>query len=320
MNEIHLLSLTLEPFTEFLKKHFPIVEIPLAEQHHADYILSDTFTPHIDYFKGVRILYTGENHPVNLNRFDYCLTHDFRETERCHRYPYWHYHCLRREAFRQKLLTPRAITTEELVAQNRDFCAFVCKNPKGKERNALVRELMKVRKVSCGGPFMNNIGYILPRPYEVKQEFQSKHFFSMAYENESEEGYQTEKIVDAFLSQSIPIYWGNPRVSEEFNPAAFVNAHQFRNRKALVSHILELAESPADMAAMLSQPILQDPDVFTKSDQALIDFFARIFERGPGALQRTRMQRFLGVASRYYGHGLFRTIRYSIRRMKGEYK
>ena len=318
MNEIRLLSLG--SLTPFLKQHFPIVEIPASQQEHADFILSDTFTPHIDYFKGVRILYTGENHPVDLNRFDYCLTHELRESDRCHRFPYWQRHCLEKPDYRERLLTPKPITAEELIAQQRDFCAFVCRNPKGRERNALVRNLMKYRKVSCGGPFMNNIGYILPRPYEVKQEFQNKHYFSIAYENESAAGYQTEKIVDAFLSHSIPIYWGNPHVAEEFNPAAFVNANAFRSRKALVSHILELAESPADMANMLSQPILQDPDVFRKSDQSLIDFFARIFERGPGKFQRTPMQRFLGAASRYYGHGLFRTIRYTIRRMKGEYR
>jgi hypothetical protein len=60
-------------------------------------------------------------------------------------------------------------------------------------------------------------------------------------------------------------------------------------------------------------------EILEKSDQALVDFFARIFERG-ARIQRTPMQRFLGVASRYYGHGLFRTIRYTIRKMKGEYK
>ena len=317
-NEIHITDYS--TLRGFLREHFPVVDIPLEEHEKADYILGDTFTPIIEHFKGVRILQTGENHPVDLNRFDYCLTHDLRETDRCHRFPYWQVHCTQHKEYRERLINPNPITAEELVAQKRDFCAFVCRNPKGKERNALVNALMKHRKVSCGGPFMNNIGYILPRPYEVKQEFQNKHYFSMAYENESAVGYQTEKIVDAFLSHSIPIYWGNPRVAEEFNPASFVNANDFRSRKALVSHILELAESPADMATMLSQPILQDTEVFRKSDQALIDFFARIFERGPGAIQRTKMQQVLGVASRYYGHGLFRTIRYNIRRMKGEYK
>ena len=304
---------------KFVKDNFPTVNIPLEECEKADFILGDTFYPEIERFNGVRILQTGENHPVDLNRFDYCLTHEFQENDRCHRYPYWLYHCLGSPSFREQLLEPRQITEDELIAEQRDFCAFVCRNPKGKERNKLVRELMKHRKVNCGGPFMNNIGYILPRPYEVKQEFQHKHYFSIAYENESSPGYQTEKIVDAFLSRSIPIYWGNPHVAEEFNPKAFVNAHDFKSTKALVQYVLELAESPKDMAEMLSQPVLQDPDIFEKSDAALKAFLNHIFERGPGAIQRTPLQQFLGVASRFYGHGLFRTIRYTLRKLKGKY-
>lgn len=317
MNEIRITDYSqLQPF---LKKHFPVVDIPLNECEKADYILGDTFSPEIEHFKGVRILHTGENHHVDLNRFDYCLTHDYVENDRCHRFPYWLLHCLGNEAYRAELLADRRITAEELKAEQRGFCAFVCRNPKGKKRNSLVRNLSKHKMVSCGGPFMNNIGYVLPRPYEVKQEFQHKHLFSMAYENEAAPGYQTEKIVDAFLSRSIPIYWGNERVAEEFNPKAFVNANAFRSEKALINYILELSEDYEAMAEMLSQPVLQNPNIFKESDKALIDFFTRIFERGPGAIQRTPMQKVLGVLSRFYGHGLFRTYRYTMRRLKGKY-
>lgn len=313
-NEIHITDYSL--LGPFLRQHFPIVNIPLNESEKADYILGDTFTPVIEHFKGVRILQTGENHAIDLNRFDYCLTHEFREDDRCHRYPYWLISCLGNPERRKRLLEPRHVTAEELEAEQRGFCAFVCRNPKGKERNALVRKLNERRKVSCGGPFMNNIGYNV----DDKMEFQRKHYFSMAYENEAAPGYQTEKIVDAFTSNSIPIYWGNKHVGEEFNPKAFINANDFRSQKALVDYIIELSESPKDMAEMLSQPILQDPGVFEKSDKELLDFFTRIFERGPGAIQRTPMQQFLGVASRYYGHGLFRTIRYTFRKAKGKYE
>lgn len=50
---------------------------------------------------------------------------------------------------------------------------------------------------------MNNIGYNV----DDKIEFQRKHYFSMAYENEASPGYQTEKIIDAFISRSIPLLW-----------------------------------------------------------------------------------------------------------------
>ena len=303
----------------FLQKNFPVVNIPVKEREKADFIIGDTFTPTLEYFDGIRILCTGENHPADLNRFDYCLTHERKETDRCHRFPYWILHCLKWPDFQKKLLTPRNITADQLIAEKRDFCAFVCRNPKGKERNSLVRNLNARRKVNCGGPFMNNIGYLIEKTFAAKQEFLNKHYFSIAYENEAAPGYQTEKIVDAFCGCSIPIYWGNIHVAEEFNPKAFVNANDFRSEKELIDYILNLADDPAAMADMLNQPKLQDPDVFKKAEAELLAFLEKIFQRGPGAIQRTPLQRFLGIASRYYGHGLFRTIRYNIRRMKGEY-
>ena len=44
-------------------------------------------------------------------------------------------------------------------------------------------------------------------------------------------GYVTEKIVNAFLAGSIPIYWGSRAVLEIFNPESFIyaNAIQVRN-------------------------------------------------------------------------------------------
>ncbi len=320
MNEIHvtLLDWRLETF---LQKRFPIVFIPHERFQEADFFIGDTFSSHIDRFKGIRVLSTGENHPIDLNRFDYCLTHDFRENDRCHRYPFWQKILLNQPDLRAYLKGERPpVTPDDLTGKQTEFCAFVCRNAKGKERNTFVRELSKVKKVNCGGPFMNNIGYVLPKQYKIKREFQRQHCFSMAYENEAAPGYQTEKIIDAFVSGSIPLYWGNPEVAREFNPATFVHARDFRSRKAMINYLLELSANPERRAEMINAPILQDSEVFEKSDRALEEFFARIFERGAGSIKRTRLQRFLGVAQNYYGHGLFRTLRYASRKLRGKTK
>ncbi len=317
MNEIRV-TVQLKSIEVFLKNHFPVTIVPLEQFQEADYFIGDTCTNHIDHFKGVRVLCTAENHHVDLNRFDYCLTHDYVENDRCHRMPYWYVSVLHHPGYRDYLLGNRPkLTPEQLVETQPEFCSFVCRNPKGKERNALVRDLMKVRRVNCAGPFMNNTGSILP--YGEKHNYQRRHCFSMAYENESSPGYQTEKIIDAFVSGSIPIYWGNPLVTKEFNPASFVNAHDFRRRSDLVKHLVQLADDPVRRADMINCDILQDADVFAKGDKALVDFFSRIFERGPGAIQRTPFQRFMGVAQQFYGHGLFRTIRYASRRLRGKW-
>lgn len=302
---------------EFLLKRFPLTVLPQEQFMEADYYIGDTCTDHIEFYKGVTVLYTAENHPVDLNRFDYCITHEYGSGDRFYRYPYWLNQLMIAPELRDYMLGNRPkVTPEELVKNQTEFCSFVCRNEKGKERNALVRALMKKRKVNCAGPFMNNTGSILPKGQ--KHEYQRKHAFSMAYENESYPGYQTEKIVDAFVSGSIPIYWGNPLVEREFNPAAFVNAHNFRNLDELVKYILELADDPVRRAEMINADLLRDPEVFEKTDRELEELFARIFERGPGAIRRTRGQQFMAVAQKFYGHGLFRTLRFISRRIRGK--
>ena len=318
MSELHV-AVEFPILHKFITTRFPVTVVPMEHFQEADILIADTFSDKLERFNGVRVLATGENHHVDLNRFDYCLTHDYREDDRCYRYPYWLMYLLLRPELRSYMMGERPLVTpDELQERQTEFCAFVCRNPKGKARNAFVRALSARRKVNCAGPFMNNVGFLLPKGYEAKREYQRKHCFSMAYENEAYPGYQTEKIVDAFLSSSIPIYWGNTRVSEEFNPAAFVHARDFRNRNELVEYVLKLADDPVRRAEMINQPLMRDMDIFTKTDHELENFFARIFERGAGAIRRTRFQRFMGEAQKFYGHGLFRTIRYTSRRLRGK--
>jgi hypothetical protein len=51
-----------------------------------------------------------------------------------------------------------------------------------------------------------------PPGYEKQKLWES--MFSICVENSSNQGYHTEKIIDAFLSKTIPIYWGCPNLEE----------------------------------------------------------------------------------------------------------
>ena len=46
--------------------------------------------------------------------------------------------------------------------------------------------------------------------------------FTIAGDSISYPGFVTEKIVDPFVFHSIPVYYGNPRIYEDFNREAFV--------------------------------------------------------------------------------------------------
>ena len=134
MSEIRV-TVQLPAIEEFLKKHFPVTLVPIEQFREADYFVGDTCTYHIDAFKGVRVLYTAENHHVDLNRFDYCLTHDYVENDRCHRLPYWQVVTLDNSADREYLLGNRPkVTPEQLVETQPEFTHLYAATPRA--RNA----------------------------------------------------------------------------------------------------------------------------------------------------------------------------------------
>ena len=82
------------------------------------------------------------------------------------------------------------------------------------------------------------------------------HRFVVAFENNNNsEGYVTEKIINAWLAGSIPIYRG-PRVAATaiFNPNSFVNCGDFRSLSACAEHVVSLDSDPVAMSAMLLEP------------------------------------------------------------------
>jgi len=78
---------------------------------------------------------------------------------------------------------------------------------------------------------MNNMPAIDRNGFEDqwsrKRAFQSQYKFTIAFENYSRRGYNTEKLLDPMVANSLPIYLGNPNIAEHFNPKSFINAHEY---------------------------------------------------------------------------------------------
>src|SRR5437879_9856632 len=94
-------------------------------------------------------------------------------------------------------------------------------------------------------------------------------------------------------ARCVPIYWGNPRVHEEFNPRSFLNYFDFPNQDALVERILELDRDDAKFLEALRQPYFHgDQPNEWFSSKRLLDFFERIFTETitPVARQRRFFQ------------------------------
>lgn len=79
-----------------------------------------------------------------------------------------------------------------------------------KIRHRCIQELKKLKyEVSLYGSGYNYI--------ESKNKGLDDYCFSITIENSKVNGYFTEKILDCFLTGTIPIYWGDPSIGEIFD-------------------------------------------------------------------------------------------------------
>ena len=103
---------------------------------------------------------------------------------------------------------------------------------------------------------MNNVG----GPVEDKLAFQSEYKFCIAFENSVGEGYTTEKLVEAMMSGSIPVYWGDPSVAVEFNPGSFINVSDFGSLEEVVQEVVRLDNDDEAYLEMLNRPWVRPCD------------------------------------------------------------
>lgn len=82
-------------------------------------------------------------------------------------------------------------------------------------RHALV-DWMRAQGIQ--GDFLGG-GYA---PFDKKSDGLAPYRYSVVIENIREESYFTEKLVDALLCETVPIYWGCPNIHEFFDPDCMI--------------------------------------------------------------------------------------------------
>ena len=99
------------------------------------------------------------------------------------------------------------------------FCAAIISNAYITDgfRLNFIKELNKYKKVDMGGRYKNNVGKI-----KNKIKFLSSYKFSISMENTEADGYSSEKIINSFLSGTIPIYYGDYMIDEFINPDTYI--------------------------------------------------------------------------------------------------
>jgi hypothetical protein len=149
---------------------------------------------------------------------------------------------------------------------NRQFCLFMVSNPACKLRNDTFMLLSRLGRVVSAGSFRNNLGVGDARPPDRMNhtehiKYLSQFRFMITFENQSLPHYHTEKITNAFEAGVIPIYWGDPYITDIFDARSFIHIptldnpnHQWEAVKHAVERVREANENPAVYASYFQQP------------------------------------------------------------------
>lgn len=223
----------------------------------------------------VKIWYAVESWLPDWSECDYALSYHYLDDPRNLRLPLYVEYTDPRELVKQDW------DFDDVMKQKTRFCAAVISNATakhGKQRVQFLDRLHQRKQVDSGGRYANNIGGPLPPGSQHKVAWLRNYRFNLCMENESLAGYTTEKIVEAMRARCVPVYWGNPRIAEEFNPKSFLDLSNFDSDEALVERMLELEADPSAYEAMLREPYFHDdkPNEFFDHDRVL-DFFERVF-------------------------------------------
>lgn len=95
--------------------------------------------------------------------------------------------------------------------------------------------------------------------YEKKRKLLEQYKFNICFENMSYPGYVTEKIIDAILAGTIPVYWGAPDISDYVPEDVFIDASRFSDFEEMVNHLLNMDEQCAERMLQKGREFLVSP-------------------------------------------------------------
>jgi alpha(1,3/1,4) fucosyltransferase len=207
----------------------------------------------------IRVFYTAENIKPDMKKCDWAFSfyHDKQMRNEKHmRLPIYVF-----EEYSDYLI--KKVDFERIKKEKTRFCNFVYRNDVY-FRNNFFKKLSKYKKIDSPGPCMNNMPKIAsivsdPRnPYKNKLNFLKNYKFTIAFENSLTPGYTTEKLVHPMMVNSIPIYFGNPEVAEDFNPESFIHIKDFKDFDNVIRQIKEIDRDDNLYKKMLREPWLKD--------------------------------------------------------------
>ena len=259
----------------------------------ADYLICSVFDTPYEYckFEKIRILYSGENYIPDFNLIDYGISsYPLVLGDRHFCKP----QCIESYGHFASLRNIDRSHPIQLLEKKKYFANFIA----GHESELSIRgDFFKkldseYKRVESPGYYLNNMpnGKCVKWTDDSKLQFQSQCKFTLCFESTKHDGFITEKITDAFMANTIPIYYGSDVVKKIFNPKAFINCADFASFDEVIEKIKEIDQDDEKYKEMISQPILRNPNFYEETMAEMEKFVCHIFDQNiENAYRRSRV-------------------------------
>lgn len=233
--------------------------------------------------KAIKIFYSAEATLPDLDKYDLVLGYNRLEDPKYFRMPYY-YRTFRDQIHAQdnmrrgkilflKLLVPQKKPNCEPEAKKVFACFLVTNGTRGVNsypgnglpldgvvaRDEIFNKLSEYKHVESGGKHLNNIGKVVP--IKETQKWLSRCKFVIAYENQSYDGYITEKVFQAYFAGSIPIYYSHPNAIWDINKKAVIYANDFSSKDDLVEYIKKVDNDDKLYCDIWRENIVTNPEI-----------------------------------------------------------
>ena len=262
--------------TKILRKYY---DVEITED--ADYVICSG-SGFYEYLgsRQVRIMFSGENYIPDFNYIDYAFSV----------YPVVFFD--RHFSFPGLVLSSYD-SMLELSKKDRNYSADILKEKNlfanmiashESERNLrgeFLRLAGKYKRVEAAGSLYNNMpnGEKVQMRDGTKFALQKKCKFTFCGESLAHEGFITEKIFDALLADTIPIYYGSSTISEIINKKAYIDIRDYNSLEDVIEKIIELDSDDEKYMEMLREPVFVDEKYIEKKIEELEQFVRHIFDQ-----------------------------------------
>ncbi len=225
------------------------------------------------------------NRKYYYGRCDFALTHDIMDDSRHYRFPYWVYHI---DWFNKGNYggEPNFLIPLDQISNNEycnfpktKFCAHMVSNPTERRLDAH-KKLNAYKRVdghgNCFGQgvSLNDFNGVNSPWEKAKLETLKDYRFSICFEHKNRAGYHSEKLFHAKVAGTVPIYWGNESVNNDFNKKCFINLIDYESIDEMVEDIKQIDQDEDRYQSYANEPLFVDnviPDRFRP--EAVLGFF-----------------------------------------------